>query len=93
MSRSLYTSDASFIMGIGDDQTDEDLFSRLPDGAWSVHVGSGRDKARSASPTRYRCESVTAGANDRAKGQQYVTASYSYSFDEARERPARSVQN
>jgi len=38
--------DASFIMGIGDDQTDEDLFSRLPDSAWSVHVGSGSSKAR-----------------------------------------------
>jgi trehalose 6-phosphate synthase/phosphatase len=38
--------DASFIMGIGDDQTDEDLFSRLPDNAWSVHVGSGPSKAR-----------------------------------------------
>jgi trehalose 6-phosphate synthase/phosphatase len=38
--------DASFIMGIGDDQTDEDLFSRLPDSAWSVHVGSGPSKAR-----------------------------------------------
>lgn len=39
-------SDASFIMGVGDDQTDEDLFSRLPDSAWSVHVGSGPTKAR-----------------------------------------------
>jgi trehalose 6-phosphate synthase/phosphatase len=38
--------DASFIMGIGDDQTDEDLFYRLPDSAWSVHVGSGPSKAR-----------------------------------------------
>jgi trehalose 6-phosphate synthase/phosphatase len=39
-------SDASFIMGIGDDRTDEDLFSRMPNSAWSIHVGSGPSKAR-----------------------------------------------
>jgi trehalose 6-phosphate synthase/phosphatase len=39
-------SDATFILGMGDDQTDEDLFSRLPDDAWSIHVGSGPSKAR-----------------------------------------------
>jgi trehalose 6-phosphate synthase/phosphatase len=39
-------SDASFIMGIGDDRTDEDLFSRMPNSAWSIHVGIGPSKAR-----------------------------------------------
>lgn len=38
--------DTDFILGIGDDRTDEDLFARLPEVAWSVHVGSGISKAR-----------------------------------------------
>lgn len=29
-----------FILAIGDDQTDEDLFARLPENAWSVHRGT-----------------------------------------------------
>ena len=39
-------SDAGFILGVGDDKTDEDLFARLPDSAWSIHVGPGTSKAR-----------------------------------------------
>src|SRR5581483_991536 len=35
-----------FILGMGDDQTDEDLFAKLPEGAWSVYVGSKPSKAR-----------------------------------------------
>jgi trehalose 6-phosphate synthase/phosphatase len=35
-----------FILGIGDDRTDEDLFAHLPETAWSVHVGGGPSKAR-----------------------------------------------
>lgn len=30
---------ADFILGIGDDRTDEDLFAALPAGAWSVRIG------------------------------------------------------
>ncbi len=37
---------AGFILAIGDDRTDEDLFARLPEDAWSVHVGGGPSKAR-----------------------------------------------
>ena len=40
-----YASDG-FILGIGDDLTDEDLFARLPENAWSIHVGGGVSKAR-----------------------------------------------
>jgi trehalose 6-phosphate synthase/phosphatase len=40
----LYGEDA-FILGVGDDRTDEDLFARLPENAWSVHVGSGPSRA------------------------------------------------
>jgi trehalose 6-phosphate synthase/phosphatase len=39
-------SGATFILGMGDDRTDEYLFSRLPEGAWSIHVGSGPSQAR-----------------------------------------------
>lgn len=34
-----------FIMGIGDDTTDEDLFKVLPEGSYSIKVGSGRTAA------------------------------------------------
>src|SRR5215469_1045591 len=39
-------ADAGFILGIGDDRTDEDMFARLPAHAWSVHVGADSSKAR-----------------------------------------------
>jgi trehalose 6-phosphate synthase/phosphatase len=35
-----------FRLGAGDDRTDEDLFARLPDDAWSVHVGDKDSRAR-----------------------------------------------
>ncbi len=38
-------TDGDFVLGIGDDRTDEDLFARLPENAWSIHVGSGPSKA------------------------------------------------
>ncbi len=41
-----FYSDADFILAIGDDRTDEDLFSRLPNDAWSIHLGRGLSKAR-----------------------------------------------
>jgi trehalose 6-phosphate synthase/phosphatase len=40
------TPDAEFRLGIGDDRTDEDLFERLPEDAWTVHVGEGPSRAR-----------------------------------------------
>jgi trehalose 6-phosphate synthase/phosphatase len=40
------TPDADFRLGIGDDRTDEDLFERLPEGSWTVHVGEGPSRAR-----------------------------------------------
>jgi trehalose 6-phosphate synthase/phosphatase len=39
-------ADAGFILGIGDDRTDEDMFAYLPAHAWSVHVGADSSKAR-----------------------------------------------
>ena len=39
-------ADAGFILGIGDDRTDEDLFAQLPAQAWSIHVGPGPSQAR-----------------------------------------------
>jgi trehalose 6-phosphate synthase/phosphatase len=43
-------SDGDFVLGIGDDRTDEDLFAELPAWAWSIHVGSGPSKARFSIP-------------------------------------------
>jgi trehalose 6-phosphate synthase/phosphatase len=38
-------ADALFILAIGDDRTDEDMFAQLPEGAWSLHVGEGVSRA------------------------------------------------
>ena len=37
---------ADFILAIGDDRTDENLFAQLPAGSWSVHVGDSPSSAR-----------------------------------------------
>jgi len=37
--------DADFILGAGDDRTDEDLFERLPASAVTVHLGRGHSRA------------------------------------------------
>jgi len=39
-----------FLFAAGDDRTDEDLFERAPDGAWTVHVGSRPTRAVFAVP-------------------------------------------
>jgi trehalose 6-phosphate synthase/phosphatase len=36
----------SFVMAMGDDRTDEDLFARLPKSAWTIRVGNGSTSAR-----------------------------------------------
>ncbi|HYO79832.1 MAG TPA: bifunctional alpha,alpha-trehalose-phosphate synthase (UDP-forming)/trehalose-phosphatase [Bryobacteraceae bacterium] len=36
---------AGFILAVGDDRTDEDLFTALPVSAWTVHVGYGQSRA------------------------------------------------
>jgi trehalose 6-phosphate synthase/phosphatase len=51
-------ADDAFILGIGDDRTDEDLFARLPENAWSVHVGGGPSKARYSLPDTHRVRQV-----------------------------------
>jgi trehalose 6-phosphate synthase/phosphatase len=33
-------------VAIGDDRTDEDMFERLPESAWTIHVGRGATRAR-----------------------------------------------
>lgn len=37
---------ADFLLGIGDDRTDEDLFAVFPPDAWTVHVGESASTAR-----------------------------------------------
>jgi trehalose 6-phosphate synthase/phosphatase len=47
----------AFELAIGDDRTDEDLFERLPDDAWTIHVGEGASRARFRLPgPRAVCE-------------------------------------
>jgi trehalose 6-phosphate synthase/phosphatase len=36
----------SFVLAMGDDRTDEDLFARLPRSAWTIRVGTGSTSAR-----------------------------------------------
>jgi trehalose 6-phosphate synthase/phosphatase len=36
----------SFVLSIGDDYTDEDMFQVLPDWAYTIKVGRGRTAAR-----------------------------------------------
>jgi trehalose 6-phosphate synthase/phosphatase len=38
-------SQPDFLFAAGDDRTDEDLFERLQDDSWSVHVGPGATRA------------------------------------------------
>jgi trehalose 6-phosphate synthase/phosphatase len=38
--------DWNFILALGDDVTDEDLFASMPPGAYTIKVGSGPTKAR-----------------------------------------------
>jgi trehalose 6-phosphate synthase/phosphatase len=42
----LSDSTPEFIMAAGDDVTDEDLFARVPDTAWTIHVGRNQSKAK-----------------------------------------------
>lgn len=42
----LASSDADFVMAIGDDYTDEDMFRSLPETAYTIKVGSGDTHAR-----------------------------------------------
>jgi trehalose 6-phosphate synthase/phosphatase len=42
--------DPDFIFAAGDDRTDEDLFERLPEHAWTVHVGPAPTRASFVTP-------------------------------------------
>jgi trehalose 6-phosphate synthase/phosphatase len=37
--------DPDFLLALGDDRTDEDLFERVPSGNWTIHVGAGPTRA------------------------------------------------
>ena len=53
----LAASDAfGFHLAIGDDRTDEDLFARMPEGAWTVRVGAGASRARYRLPSTSEVE-------------------------------------
>jgi trehalose 6-phosphate synthase/phosphatase len=39
-----------FVMAVGDDRADEDLFAHLPSDAWTIRVGQGRTRARHRLP-------------------------------------------
>jgi trehalose 6-phosphate synthase/phosphatase len=40
------SGEPTFCFAAGDDRTDEDLFARLADDAWTVHIGDGRSRAQ-----------------------------------------------
>ena len=44
--RWLSQGDLDFVLAIGDDWTDEDMFAVLPDGAYSIRIGLSPTKAR-----------------------------------------------
>ncbi len=46
-----------FLLAMGDDVTDEDLFARLPETAWTIHVGRMQSRAR------YRVEGTEEARN------------------------------
>ncbi|HEY1404772.1 MAG TPA: hypothetical protein VGB05_11630, partial [Pyrinomonadaceae bacterium] len=37
---------AEFCLAAGDDRTDEDLFARLPQDAWTIHIGDRHTRAK-----------------------------------------------
>ncbi len=39
------TPDSEFRLAAGDDRTDEDMFVRMPEGSWTIHVGGGPSRA------------------------------------------------
>ena len=45
-SRLLQSITPDFILAAGDDVTDEDLFARLPESAWTIHVGRNQSRAQ-----------------------------------------------
>ena len=45
-SKLIGSNEYDFIMGMGDDRTDEDLFAALPKSAYSIKVGLGATNAR-----------------------------------------------
>ena len=49
-SRLVSSSTPDFIMAAGDDVTDEDLFARVPDSAWTIHIGRNQSKAKNYLP-------------------------------------------
>jgi trehalose 6-phosphate synthase/phosphatase len=44
------TPDADFWFAAGDDRTDEDMFARVPEGGWTVHVGPGPTGSKATVP-------------------------------------------
>jgi trehalose 6-phosphate synthase/phosphatase len=54
----------SFLLGAGDDRTDEDLFARMPEDSWTIHVGPGETRAQySVQDPAQMCEMLKSLAN------------------------------
>lgn len=63
---------AAFVLCLGDDRTDLDMYPVLPQGAWSVHVGSAADAARcyvdAPADVRALLRSIVAAAGGQVPG-------------------------
>jgi trehalose 6-phosphate synthase/phosphatase len=56
---------AEFTLALGDDRTDEDLFEALGPACWTIHVGTGRSRARFSLPGHQSVIGILRGmAND-----------------------------
>jgi trehalose 6-phosphate synthase/phosphatase len=67
--------DATFRLAMGDDRTDEDLFERLRDRAWTVRVGEGPSTARYSVRTPAEVCSFLGRLSEAARDRQPVTSS------------------
>ena len=59
-------AEGTLVVGMGDDQTDEDLFASLPEGAISIHVGDGRSIATTRVPDIESVRRMLAGLVQRS---------------------------
>lgn len=68
--------DTDFRFAVGDDRTDEDMFARLPEEAWTVRVGKGFTRARFYLPNPARVRTLLQALAGEEIGQGLEKASH-----------------